>query len=105
VTREVLKRTPATRDITNHFLHIAENNLDAGLRFVDAAEAAVQCLAEMPDIGARKRFRGGSYPNVRMWAVPGFRNYLLFYTATDSTLEVLRVLHARENYRRVLGPE
>lgn len=59
----------------------------------------------MPEIGARKRFRRQLYGNVRMWAIQDFPNYLVFYTFTNATLDVLRVLHAREDYRRILGAE
>jgi toxin ParE1/3/4 len=37
-----------------------------------------------------------------MWPVPGFRNHLIFYRVTGDAIEVLRVLHAARDVRKLL---
>jgi hypothetical protein len=39
----------------------------------------------------------GRYPHV---VLTGFRNYLLFYCVAGDALQVLRVLHAAQDYTR-----
>ena len=45
----------AERDIDEHALFIAGDNLDAGLRFLDAIDHARNELARHPEIGAARR--------------------------------------------------
>ena len=39
---------------------------------------------------------------VRVWPVPGFRRFLIFYRVTENTLEVIRVSHSARDVVRVL---
>ena len=40
-----------------------------------------------------------------MWPVPEFRNYLIYYCAADSGVEIVRVLHAAQDGSRELHGE
>ena len=43
---------------------------------------------------------------VRIWPVNGFENYLIAYKLRGpETVVVLRVVHAKQDYIRVLGPQ
>jgi len=37
-----------------------------------------------------------------MWRVRGFESYLIFYLPRDGSISVERVIHASQDYRRVL---
>lgn len=40
-----------------------------------------------------------------MWPVKGFREFLIFYELVDGGIRMLRVIHAKEDYWRVLEHE
>jgi len=91
----------ALRDIEGIARHIAEDNLDAALRFYDAAEAAFLRLAEMPGVGVVRFPKHPRLADVRMWPVPGFEKCLVFYQQNQDTVEVVRVLHAARDIERM----
>ena len=63
------RRRLAIEDIAGHSSHIAESNLDAALRFLDAIEATVELLCQFPEAG-------GTVPTARPEA-EGLRAKLL----------------------------
>lgn len=73
---------------------IAEDSLDAALRFYDAAERAFERLLSMPEIGATREFERPEFRGLRMWPIPDFPNHLIFYRPTDAGIQIVRVLHA-----------
>ena len=54
----------------------------------------------MPELGSPRAFQQTRLAGIRMWLVTGFRNYLLFYRVVGDELQVLRVLHAAQDYTR-----
>jgi plasmid stabilization system protein ParE len=42
------------------------------------------------------------FAGVRMWRVRGFENFLIFYTPRKDGVAVERVIHAAQDYQRVL---
>ena len=84
----------ASEDLDNHFAYIAEDNLDAAIRFLDAAQQAFETISEMPEIGSSREFKNPRLAGIRMWPIPGFRKHLIFYRITGKELQVLRILHA-----------
>jgi len=73
----------------------------AARRFRDAARATVAELARMPQMGAPRPFR--KHPDLRMWKVRGFENYLIFYLPSEKDIIIKRVIHAAQDYNRVLN--
>jgi plasmid stabilization system protein ParE len=67
---------------------------------VNAIEHDVARLAEMPELGSPRAFQHPRLAGIRMWVVTSFRNYLLFYRVAGHELQVLRVLHAAQDYTR-----
>ena len=55
---------------------IARDNLDAALRFLDAAEGAFELLLRMPEIGTLCRFRSPQTAGLRVWSIKGFENHI-----------------------------
>ncbi|HXB70923.1 MAG TPA: type II toxin-antitoxin system RelE/ParE family toxin [Candidatus Acidoferrales bacterium] len=90
----LLRREAAKRDLIAHFVYLGETL---------AAEQAAKSLAQMPEIGIPGKVRRGKYAGVRIWPVPGFDKYLIVYRPIKEGVQVERVVHAAQDYRRVLG--
>jgi plasmid stabilization system protein ParE len=80
-------------------VHIAEHDLDAAYRFVDAVEASVALLAELPEAGPRYETDNADLAGrVRKWVIPSFRRYLLFYIFEDGVVHLIDVIDGRTDY-------
>jgi toxin ParE1/3/4 len=102
--RLVLERH-AEEDFTAHAEYIARDRPAAALAFIEAVERALTLLADMPEIGAARSFRHSRLEGIRMWAVPQFQNYLIFYRVSAEGIQVLRILHAAQDYTRFFREE
>jgi toxin ParE1/3/4 len=94
VKRCIVRSGLAEVDLLEHLDYIADDNPDAALRFIEAVEKAFKRLAEMPEIGSVREFDNPRLSDVRMWPVPKFSRYLIFYQVTEDSMKVLRVLHS-----------
>ena len=92
-------------DLTEHILHLLDERPTAAGRFVDAVEGAFQRLSEMPEVGTRRTFKSPRLRDVRVWPVPGFEKYLVFYRITPERVEVIRVLHGARDLGRIFGDQ
>jgi len=93
----------AREDLEEIAAYIGADNLDAALRVIDAIEVAFGKLAVNPELGVElKELSKSSLQNLRMWVVPRFRNYLIFYRPTANGVEVVRVLHGARDLRNLL---
>lgn len=72
--RRVVVRPLAKEDIDEQSRHIAGDSVPAALRFVDAAEAAIERLGSMSEIGRRRSFLHPELADVRSWPVPGSKS-------------------------------
>lgn len=98
----MIRSAAARNDIILEAYTIGERDLNASDRFLSAVEAAIRRLAEMPGLGAARPFSNPLLGEMRMWPVPGFRKYLVFYRATAEVLEVVRVLHGARDIAAIL---
>ncbi len=101
----IITRSPQARvDALDCAYYIAETaSLDASDRFLAAIEAAYKRLAEMPGMGAPRDY-GPAFPGLRMWRVPMFPKYLIFYQATEHQLIIRRVLHGSQDIETIFNP-
>ncbi len=83
----------AEADVVAIACYIAENNRDAGERFVDAAYATFRFLTTQPELGRPRRFTSSALTGLRSWRVARFTRYLIFYRCRDGVVEILRVIH------------
>jgi toxin ParE1/3/4 len=89
-----VSRTPEVRrDLIEITDFISHDNLDAALRFLDAAEETFHFLQENPQAGAIYRSANEALPTFRVWPIHRYRNFLAFYRLTDDGIEIVRVLH------------
>ena len=105
MSRRFILRRPADEDLDGHFLFIAEDSVEAAVRFYEAARAAFERLVEMPEIGALRPYLNPKLLGLRMWPIPDFPNHLVFYCRIEEGIEIVRVLHAKRDVEGVLESE
>jgi toxin ParE1/3/4 len=73
-----------------------EAGTDVALRFIDAAEGAVNQIGRAPQSGSPRFSYELAIPDLRVRAVARFP-YLVFYVAGDGVVDVWRILHDRRD--------
>lgn len=81
----------AVEDAENILNYISERNAKAALELVDGIESKVGALQIQPKMG-----RVGRVEGTRELVV--HKNYIVVYKDDPSKVEVLRVLHAKQNW-------
>ncbi len=71
-------------------------------RFLAAAERAFESPAAMPGKGSPLDWDRPELADVRVWPIPRFKNYLIFYRPIDDGIEVLRVIHGGRDLENLL---
>lgn len=92
----------ADADVDGAADYIAQDNLDAALRFYDAVSRTYRQLRDHP---TRWPMYGLDHPrlvNIRKRHIAGFAKYLVFYRIEDSVVEIIRVLHGARDIPAVL---
>lgn len=59
----------------------------------------------MSGIGKLCGFSNPQLSGIRQYPIRGFKNYLIFYRATESEVEVLRVLHGARDLEAILDED
>ena len=96
--REFVLTPAAEGDLLKIIEYLEGDSPDAVLRVVDALDEAMQRLAENPGIGHGRSDL--TREDVRFW--PVFK-YLVIYRPESQPLQIVRVLHARRDVKRILG--
>ena len=100
---EIHRLPRAELDLQTAAEYIAQDNLDAAVRFINAAEDAFRKLAEMPGMGPTCEFDSPELSGLRSWPMGGsFRNYLVFYRQVPDGVEIVRVLHGARKIEEIL---
>jgi toxin ParE1/3/4 len=102
MTRSVSRRPRATRDLDETASFIAQDSPDAAFRFLEAAERAFGQLAGTPGLGGVWETDDPRLAGLRVWPIPGFEKYLVFYRPADDGIEVIRVLHGSRDIDSLL---
>ena len=76
---------------------IAEDNVDAGVRVLEALERAFELLAARPEIGHTREDL--TTRPLKFWAV---YSYLVVYDPLSTPLTILAVLHGARDIERLL---
>jgi toxin ParE1/3/4 len=97
------KRPIVIQDLIGISTYISYDNLDAGDRFIYAAEATFQLIATTPSIGRFSGFTNPKVAQVRQYPVKGFPNYLILYQLTEDSIDIIRVLHGARNLEITLS--
>ena len=98
----VVVRPAARRGLTRHFAYLVENaGLEVARRFRDSARTTFDGLAKMPEMGSPRNI--GRFTDLRMWRVRGFEKHLIFDRSLRDRIQIERVIHAAQDYTRVLA--
>lgn len=89
----ILRRPKAIDDVEEIAKYIADDSVDAALRFLTNAEATVQRLAESPGLGSPYSSEHPQLKNLRACRVLGFPKHVVFYFELAGAIEVIRILH------------
>jgi len=68
MTRRVIRPAIVDEDLAALAQHIARDNVEAALRFLEAAELAFQKLAEMPGIAGLWESTNPRLAGIRVWS-------------------------------------
>ncbi len=99
----IVQRRAARRDLVAHFVYLAENaSVETTRRSRQAAEDTYTDLSRMPRMGAPGKVRAVKFAGVRLWRVKGFEKYLIVYRPIQNGVQIERVIHASQDYQRVL---
>ncbi|MGG6265442.1 type II toxin-antitoxin system RelE/ParE family toxin [Leptolyngbya sp. AN03gr2] len=101
----LIKRAVVIQDLIDIATYISLDNLDAGDRFLYAAESTFQQLARMPGL---RRLSGFTHPRlteVRQYPVKGFKNYLIYYQVQAELIDIMHVLHGSQDIENLLQQE
>lgn len=94
----VRRRAKAELELFAHVEHIAEQDLDAALRLVDAVDEALSILSCHPELGAPYETENPRLQGTRKWVLPRFPNYVLFYLFDGAVVHLLHIFHGAEDY-------
>ena len=103
--KPVIKSAQAECDIDDQAFYIAEDNLEASDRYLVAVHRAIQSLGSPLQQGMLCKINEPKLKGLRKLAVPGFRNYLIFFIETKDYVTVIRVLHGARDLPNVLKEE
>lgn len=73
--------------------------------FLFAANETFTKLAQQPLLGSPRPQLAAQLPDLRQWRIKGFESYLIFYVSLHNGVEIVRVLHSRQNIQSILSDE
>ena len=95
----VRRRLAAQDSLERIVVQIAEHDLNAAYRFVDAVEASLALLSEMPEAGPRYDTDNAMLAGrIRRWVVPRYRRYLLFYVFENGVVHLIDFVDGKTDY-------
>ncbi len=101
--RRLVRKRAAERDLADQVEYIARERPAAARRYLLALKNSFKRLVENPEVGALHTFGNPKLRGLRMWPVPGFPKFLIFYRVTKGRVEVIRILHGARDIAQVLG--
>jgi toxin ParE1/3/4 len=99
----IVKRRAVLSDMEEIQVYLGRNSLKAADRFSIAAENAFAELAAMPELGGRCESDQPALAGLRVWPIPGFGKYLIFYRTLSDGIEIRRVLHGARDIEGLFG--
>lgn len=102
MTRQILYRPRAKRDLIEIVEYIGSDRPTAARRFLKQVSATLESLARFPGIGRLYETTHPALQGIRVTSVASFRNYLLFYRANAESIELLAVIHGARDLPNLL---
>jgi toxin ParE1/3/4 len=83
--------------------YFVETSIDLAIRFFRPVDLTVRDLAQQPEIGSPRQLSSRPGTLIRVWPIKDFRDVLMLYHVTDTSIEIIRVLHSRQDWRNIVG--
>lgn len=93
MSRRIILHDEAFRDLDEISAYIGEDSPRASVRFLESAQKTFRRISEKPYQGAPRDYDNPALIGLRVWSIPNFKNYGVYYLTTMDTVEILRVLH------------
>jgi toxin ParE1/3/4 len=93
MTVRILRHIKAVEDAEGIADFIAQNSLEAAIRFLENTEATFKYLARSPSIGGAIATDRPDLANLRTCRVKGFPNHVIFYIEHPNSIEIVRIMH------------
>lgn len=105
MSRKIIIRDDAFDDLDATSDIISQDSQIASINFLEQAQRAFELIADMPGVGsARSEFNNPELRGLRMWPIPRFRAYLIFYLVTDDAVDIVRVVHGSRDIVAIFSP-
>ena len=103
----VVPRPKAEEDTDEFFFHLADarKRPETPNEFLDELYKAYEQLSENPALGHPYPVPNPRLEGLRVWPVPRFSDRLIYYIATETRIDVVRILGAPQNRDRILVSE
>jgi toxin ParE1/3/4 len=100
----VHKRASAKRDLVEQYVYLGvHGDIETAERFLANACESFTDLSRNPAMGAPLSLRSPKLAGLRKWRVSGFEKFLIFYVPRPDGVSIVRVLHAAQDWRTLLG--
>lgn len=93
----------AFADLNGICAYLGETSRRAATRFLTATLNAIEKLPEFPGRGSLRDFGNDALVGMRTIDVPGFEGYGIYYVTTQTTIEILRVIHGSRDLEQIFG--
>jgi toxin ParE1/3/4 len=100
--KPVHKRREVISDLTEIYVWIGQDNLDAADHFLTAADGTFEEIQKNPDIGWERPWKNRKLTGIRSWRIRDFPNHLVFYREERTTIEIYAVLSGYRHLERAL---
>jgi len=102
--RRLVVRPEAEADIdAAAAFYASEENVELGLAFYEAVDQTFEALVGQPHLGSVQQWVASRLRGCRRWAVAKpFDVHQVFYLVSESTIEVVRVLHGARDLPSLL---
>jgi toxin ParE1/3/4 len=98
----VLFKPAAEKDVAHLVHYFFSQSAEIASRFYAAVEDGCKQLAESPEVGEQIASCSEAIEGMRVWAVPGFRNHLIFYRPVTQGVEAVWVLHGARDWGAII---
>jgi toxin ParE1/3/4 len=98
----LVKHRKLKRDALLIFTRFGEDNITAAKNFLRALDQDMKKLVDFPGLGAMREFDHPKLQGLRSLPISGFTNYLIFYRATETEVQALRVIHGARDLEQAL---
>jgi toxin ParE1/3/4 len=100
--REIRRTDQAREDLIEIYIYLHKRNPQAAERVLDASEATIHALLDVPVIGSRWETAVPQLQGMRVVPARKFRNYLIFFRSTPGGIELFRVVHGSRELERIV---